>query len=234
MTHSYVWHDSFICVTWLIHMCDMTHSYVWHDSFICVTWLIHDYILCATSDTLSHQFETHCNTLQHSSTHCNTNNITAHTTGHVCHTYMKMGPLKLQGPCMSHIHGSCKGHVCVVSNCSLHKTNPFTMYVWHTWPLQLPCMCDVHGPCNFKGPISTLCNTLQHTVTHCNTLQHKYMAFELCSVSFMNGGSHLAFFSYSLIFSSYVASNLFFKGHVWPKKTKKIRNMCFIHGLRAL
>jgi len=41
MTHSYVWHDSFICVTWLIHMCDMTHSYVWHDSFICVTWFIH-------------------------------------------------------------------------------------------------------------------------------------------------------------------------------------------------
>jgi len=39
MTHSYVWHDSFICVTWLIHMCDMTHSSVWHDSFICVTWL---------------------------------------------------------------------------------------------------------------------------------------------------------------------------------------------------
>jgi len=48
MTHSYVWHDSFMCVTWLIHMCDMTHSLcdmthscVWHDSFICVTWLIH-------------------------------------------------------------------------------------------------------------------------------------------------------------------------------------------------
>jgi len=42
MTHSYVWHDSFI------HMCDMAHSYVWHDSFICVNdsficvaWLIH-------------------------------------------------------------------------------------------------------------------------------------------------------------------------------------------------
>ena len=56
MTHSYLWHDSFICVTWLIHMCDMTPSYVWHDSFICVdmthsyerydsikivTWLVH-------------------------------------------------------------------------------------------------------------------------------------------------------------------------------------------------
>ena len=40
ITHPYVWHDSFICVTWLIHMRDMTHSYVWHDSFICVTWHI--------------------------------------------------------------------------------------------------------------------------------------------------------------------------------------------------
>jgi len=41
MTHSYVWHDSFIRVIWLIYTCDMTFSYVWHDSFICVTWLIH-------------------------------------------------------------------------------------------------------------------------------------------------------------------------------------------------
>jgi len=39
-THSYVRHDSLICVTWLTHMCDMTHSYVRHDSFISETWLI--------------------------------------------------------------------------------------------------------------------------------------------------------------------------------------------------
>jgi len=64
MTLLYMWHDSFIWVTWLIHMCDMTHSvwsrgfhsgrrgkhhhmwqicdvthsYVWCDSFICVSW----------------------------------------------------------------------------------------------------------------------------------------------------------------------------------------------------
>jgi len=45
MTHSYVWrsylqHDSFICVTWLVHiydmaclvhMCDITHGCAWHD-----------------------------------------------------------------------------------------------------------------------------------------------------------------------------------------------------------
>jgi len=41
MTHSCVWHDSFMCVTWPIHLCDMTHSCVWHDSFIRVPWLIH-------------------------------------------------------------------------------------------------------------------------------------------------------------------------------------------------
>jgi len=40
MTHSYVWCDSFLCVTWLVHMCDVTRSFVWRDSFICVTWLI--------------------------------------------------------------------------------------------------------------------------------------------------------------------------------------------------
>ena len=53
MTHS------FICVTWLTHICDLPHSYVWHDSFICVTWLIkmwdmthwdvgHDSLRCVT------------------------------------------------------------------------------------------------------------------------------------------------------------------------------------------
>jgi len=58
-THSYVWRDSFRCVTSLIHMCDMTHwwakchrssidgakiefflvFYVERDSFTCVKWL---------------------------------------------------------------------------------------------------------------------------------------------------------------------------------------------------
>jgi len=43
VTHSDVWCDSFICVTWLIHMCGVTHSYVWLDSFAYVTWLMHMY-----------------------------------------------------------------------------------------------------------------------------------------------------------------------------------------------
>jgi len=73
MTHSYVWHDLFTCVTWLIHMCDMTQSYVWHDSIhschmthcIHVTWLILKYVtkieLCRLSfETWLHLCHTHC------------------------------------------------------------------------------------------------------------------------------------------------------------------------------
>ena len=32
-----VWHDAFICVTWLIYLCDITHSHVWHGSLMCAT-----------------------------------------------------------------------------------------------------------------------------------------------------------------------------------------------------
>jgi len=45
MTHAYVWHDPFICVTWpfyicLVYMCDMSHSHEWHDTSMRVTWSI--------------------------------------------------------------------------------------------------------------------------------------------------------------------------------------------------
>jgi len=46
----HVWHDSSICVTWLMQMFEMTQPYVWHDSLpslgtlllmtSCVTWLV--------------------------------------------------------------------------------------------------------------------------------------------------------------------------------------------------
>jgi len=54
-THTFMWHDSYTDVPWLIHICDMTHTYMWQesyihvgggcdsapDSYIYVTWLIH-------------------------------------------------------------------------------------------------------------------------------------------------------------------------------------------------
>jgi len=41
MTHLHVWHDSFTCVSWFLHMCDVTHPYMSRDSFVCMAWLIH-------------------------------------------------------------------------------------------------------------------------------------------------------------------------------------------------
>ena len=50
MTHSYVCHDSFICVPWLIHMRAMTHSYVYHDSFL--SQRLHHYHMCTPPHSL--------------------------------------------------------------------------------------------------------------------------------------------------------------------------------------
>ena len=41
VTHSHVWHGSFKYVAWRIRVRDMSLWYTWHDSFIHVTWLIH-------------------------------------------------------------------------------------------------------------------------------------------------------------------------------------------------
>jgi len=62
-------HNSFVCVTWLMHICDMTYSYAWSetlygqgvrvmshawvmtrscagdDLFACVTWLLHTHVM---------------------------------------------------------------------------------------------------------------------------------------------------------------------------------------------
>ena len=78
MTRSRVRHDSFKCMTWLIHMFDMIHSHVRHDSFICGTWLIHmcdmtqeRWIYARGTQQLLFS-ATHYNTLQHTTTYCNT------------------------------------------------------------------------------------------------------------------------------------------------------------------
>ena len=60
MTRSYMWHYSFIYVTWLIHMCGMTHSYTWHDSFIFVTLLTHVRVCeCASICDMTHSYMWH-------------------------------------------------------------------------------------------------------------------------------------------------------------------------------
>ena len=78
MTHSNVWHDSFICVTWLIHMCDMIRSYVWYDSSMCVQHNDESqHFNESESEAESRLNATHCDTMQHTATLCNTLQHTA-------------------------------------------------------------------------------------------------------------------------------------------------------------
>ena len=62
---SYVWPDSFIGVTWRIHICDMTLWYVSHDSCICVTWLI--YVCAVTHLNVWHVAPTRMSHVAHTS-----------------------------------------------------------------------------------------------------------------------------------------------------------------------
>jgi len=38
VTHSYLWHDAFWCVTWRVHMCTHMCHMTYEDSFICGKW----------------------------------------------------------------------------------------------------------------------------------------------------------------------------------------------------
>jgi len=62
MIHSYLWHDLFICVTWLICVFDTCYSCVWYDSLIRVTmsyWCeCHD--LCVRVTQLCHVWRDSC------------------------------------------------------------------------------------------------------------------------------------------------------------------------------
>jgi len=70
----------------------MTHSYVWHDFFIRVIWLIRvqDRIMC---NTLQHT-ATHCSTLQHTAIQCNTLQHTAIHCNTLQHTAIQCNALQ--------------------------------------------------------------------------------------------------------------------------------------------
>jgi len=133
MTHSYIWHESFICVTWLIRIRDMTDACMWdvtrRAAFIaylyvwtathCNTGCI--YLLNASQRIVKHlqHTATHCNTLQHTATHCNTGCMV-----HLLPIYM----------CASFICVTWLIHVCDMTH-SYVRHNSFIYVTWpvHTW-----------------------------------------------------------------------------------------------------
>ena len=133
-THSYVCHDSFICVTWLIHMCAVTHSYVWRDSIL---WLIHvwnDVWLAPV--TLQHS-ATCCNTLQHAAMHLWSFGFCATVSGKGVVLASKMTLLPPLAPFplgwgMSHINKSCRTFTWGMSylNESCYEYEWDMAYIW--------------------------------------------------------------------------------------------------------
>jgi len=54
MTHSYVWRDTFICVTWFIRMCGKTHSWLRQNSATELSDRTHSYCCCRTHLCVQH------------------------------------------------------------------------------------------------------------------------------------------------------------------------------------
>ena len=114
-SESYVWHDSFIRVTWRIHMCDVTYSYVRHDPLISER---RDSLLVST---------THCNTLQHTATHCNTlQNTATHAETRLIHFNGKYNTLPHTAS-LQHTATHCNTLQHTATHCNTRRDSPYSL-----------------------------------------------------------------------------------------------------------
>jgi len=82
-------YDAFIRLTLLIHVCETTHPHVWHDSFICAAWLIHmTRLFCTVFPNRSYKTwrraHTHTHTRTHTHTHTHTHTYTQYAHDVTC------------------------------------------------------------------------------------------------------------------------------------------------------
>ena len=202
LMHSYEWHDSFICATWIIQMCDMTHSLFvpsvcaaatrFHNSFVFVTCLIHAYHIC----DLTHAYVRH--------------------DSFICATWLTRYSFEGAGAAAicftdSFVYVTWLTYICDVTHWYLrhdlgirgtrliYTCDMTHLHVWHdssirvTWPVHI---CDMTYSFVWRdlclcvtwlvftrdrtysyvwygwGASAVNFNTLQHPAIHCNTLQH--------------------------------------------------------------
>jgi len=132
VTHSYVCHVTFPCVTWLIHTCDIPHPYVWLDSFIRVTclmqtrqWKQGGLVFAASHLWMSHT--------THMIASCHTLNASCHTYEWVMsHIWMSH---------VTHTNESC--HTCEWAMSHIwmsHATHVDDSFIYVAWLIH---MCDM-------------------------------------------------------------------------------------------
>jgi len=151
MTHLYVCHDSFICVTRLICMCAMTHLYVCHaihmsriqhTSLSAVTRLNTGWRRLIGSPKLQIIFHKRATKYR----------LLLQKT-----TYKDKGSYESSPPCTSrNTHKSVSTSPTWIS---LYTQSNKSGRIWMS-------------PVTSEWVKATHCNTLQHTATHCNTPQH--------------------------------------------------------------
>jgi len=168
-THPYVWHDSFICVTWLTPQCGfaMTHSpsYVWIHWFTCVTWLTHtcDMTLfiglpCHCALQLPHAYMWHdlFNHVRHDS---------LHRVGRPCHRALHLPHAYVWRDSFIHVWHDSLHRIgrpgkhfppssCMCVTWLVHVCDMTRSHVWHD-SLHRPC----HGTLHLFFPTSCMCVT---------------------------------------------------------------------------
>jgi len=121
---------------------------------------------------------THCNTLQHFATQCNTMQRTAtHCMHHRkglgiisatrCNTLQNLATSATPGDTLQHTATHCNTLQHAATRCTTLQHTERTIKKVLTSSLQ-----HTATHCNALQHTATHCNTLQHTATHCNTLQH--------------------------------------------------------------
>ena len=193
MTPSYVWHDSFVCVTWRIYECDTTYLYASMKERL--SWLIHSNTVCKT---LQHT-ATHCNILQHTATHCNRD----------CHDWFTLTQYNTTSAhSNTYVHNSHQERLSWIIRCNTLQRSCNTMqhiYIQHTGAeeqivmthllqhtatqLQHSCNTNVYykqATCH-DSFIATHCNT---AATHCNTSEWVMSHIWMGHVIHMNESCH--------------------------------------------
>jgi len=213
MTPSHVWHDSFTCVTWLLHMCDMTPSHMWHDSFTCVTW---HFFTCSKSSSSTDDMTSFTS----SSTACE-KDVTSHIwTRHI-----------------THINESCHSNDWVMSHVQMsHVTHMIESCPTYEWVMSLVWLshvprtnesCHTHESATSLTCSNTACGkwVTSHIWTRTNesrptyeyVTSHMRMSHDIC----MSESRHTYEWVASLT-SCNTASRKWVTSHTW---TRDVTNM---------
>jgi len=167
MTHLDVWHDSFIGVTWLVHMYDMAESILPRNPCMCTLTNRHTITRRHITNTYAYHdsliFDIHCNTLNHT-------DIPKHTATHWT-TLQHIEPHWHTEPhCNTLNHTDIPKHTATYWT-TLQHIEPHCNTLNHT-ATHWTTLQHIERRYNTLNHTTTHWTTLQHIAPHCNTLNH--------------------------------------------------------------